>query len=450
MGNFGTFALSKTMRETLEHLGYLSPTPVQDDVIPKILRGESLSARSETGSGKTHAFLVPIIDRLNPENGLQAVIISPTRELAHQTYEFARQILVSFPLLKVSLVSGGKQIQKDEAKLTTMPNLLITTPGRLKTLAIDQPTANLSRAKVVVLDEADMLLEEGFYDTINSYISTLKNPQIMAFSATISPMLETIIKKYINPDYIAEISSVPNPNRVHHFLVDIHHQPMLKMVTDFITIKQPYLLLIFASRIPQVNTIYEHLRSLKMNVGIIHGDLTMRERQSMVKRIRQNEFQIIVASDMASRGLDLPDISDVLSVDLPPQLEFYLHRAGRTARYDKVGSSYLFLNQEETPNIQKLVAQGIIFSYLSLRDAQLFEVKNPLRPKPKHAVDTNLEREIKKAVVRERTSVVKPGYKKKVKLAVQRVKARHKRLVIKKDIRTRQIENYKKAGRQEE
>jgi ATP-dependent RNA helicase CshB len=433
MGSFKSFALSDQLVQALKKLGYVSPTPIQEDVIPKVLRGESLIAKAETGSGKTHAFLVPLIDKIDLEAGLQVIILSPTRELARQTYDFARQIAPTFPKLKVTLATGGREIEI--LTRTNTPHILITTPGRLVKLA-ENSSVNIYRVSTIVLDEADMLVDAGFLPIIDQYITKVEKPRILAFSATFPKSLEPFIKKFINPDFIVDQSEGNvAPLRVSHHLVDIHFKPIVEQVASFIDARQPYLMMVFASKVTLVKEIYEHLLQKGYKVGVIHGDLTPRQRNGMIKRIRANEFPIIVASDMAARGLDIDGVSDILSVDLPQQIEFYMHRAGRSGRYQDKGDSFLFFSHDASKELDKLSAFKLSFDYFSLKNGELKKEKPRVARRFNKIEEVALNRDIKKAIRITKSDEVKPGYKKKVKQAVAKVKARHRRLAIKGKVR---------------
>lgn len=453
MPKFEQYAIRKSMIHTLSRLGYTQLTPIQEAVIPLALRGESLVARSETGSGKTHAFLVPILERIDPnKKEVQAIILSPTRELAKQTYDFAKLIQADFPEIKILMVAGGVEKSRNKLKLENVPHILIATPGRLKDLGIEDTVTSLATSRVIVLDEADMLMDGGFFEDINLIISKLDTPQIMVFSATIPVKLSGIIEKYVGATNIIEIAKQNKTSaQVTHALIDTRHQPLMDTVLDFIKWRNPYFLLIFASKIDKVIEVYQFLQSQNYKVGMIHGDLESRERKAMMKRIRNNEFPILVASDMAARGLDIDNVTDVLNIDLPTDLDFYFHRAGRTGRYDKQGHCYTFYDNDNTDRPRKLIGLGVKFSYFSYRDRQFFEAKGlDYKRQPVRKIDPTLEKDIKIAVAKTKTSKVKPGYKKKVALAVEKVKKKYKRQIIEKDIRRQKVERYKQGAKRDE
>ncbi len=452
MSSFSSFALSKKMIDALKSQGYVSPTPIQDAVIPKALRGESLIARSPTGTGKTHAFLIPIIEKIEIEKKeIQAVIVAPTRELAKQTYDFAKRFSTSYPALRILLLSAGEERSRTIEKLARVPHLIIATPGRLHDLAVEEKVINFLTAKTFVLDEADMLMEMGFFNDINVIISNLTKPQVLVFSATIPEKLASALEKYAEPKHVIETSTKElTAGKVRHYFIDTRHQDLKECVKQFIEIKHPYLLLVFASKKETVETVYDYLRSQGIRAAMIHGDLEVRERKSIMRRIHANEFNVIVASDMASRGIDIEDVSDVLNVDLPRNTEFYFHRAGRTGRNGKDGQCYSFYDNDLTLPVQKVLDMGTKAEYLVFRDGALVEGKpiTPTAPNFRKKKNPELEKEIKKAAGMASSKIVKPGYKRKVRVAVERAKARHRRKVIKRDIRRQQVERYKSAAKE--
>lgn len=452
MPSFASYALSKKMIDALKSQGYVSPTPIQDAVIPAALRGESLVARSPTGSGKTHSFLIPIIEKIDLESReIQAVIVAPTRELAKQTYDFARKFNVSYPALRILLLSAGEERTRTIEKLARVPHLIIATPGRLHDLAVKEKVINFLTAKTFVLDEADMLMEMGFFNDINVIISNLTKPQMLVFSATIPEKLASALEKYVEAKHVIEVSGKElTAGKVRHYFIDTRHRDLKECVKEFIHIKNPYLLLIFASKKETVESIYEYLRSQSIKAAMIHGDLEVRERKSVMKRIHANEFNVIVASDMASRGIDIEDVSDILNVDLPKNLEFYYHRAGRTGRNGKDGQCFTFYDNDQTTGVQKILDMGTKGSFLIFKDGDLVEGKPivPAAPKFRKKKNPELEKEIKKAAGMASSKVVKPGYKRKVRVAVERAKARHRRKVIKRDIRRQQVERYKMQAKE--
>lgn len=439
MSKFSQFALANELVTTLTRLNYDDMTPVQEVVIPKILKGESLLVRSQTGSGKTHAFLIPIFEKLNEKvNQVQAIIIAPTRELARQIFDFASQINKEYKGLRILLLAGGLEKSRNSAKLALGPQLVIATPGRLKDIGFVNSVITLETVQTIVLDEADMLMDQGFFELISEILTRLNSAQILVFSATIPVKLNHIIEKFVGKSQVVDIDkTVTTSGSVSHYAIDIHHQDMLEAVNDFIKWKNPYLLLVFASNKKDVNSIYEYLTSKGLKVGLMHGDLESRERKSMLKRIRNDEFPIIVASDIAARGMDINNITEVLSVNLPHDLDFYFHRAGRTGRYDKSGDSYVFYDHDSAPEIEKLENLGVSFHYYQYKANEFVEKALVKRAKRQHSIehtDEALNTKIQKVRSVTQTTQVKPGYKKKVRTAVEKVKRIHRRQLINKKV----------------
>lgn len=449
---FSAFNISKDLIKILEQNGYVETTPIQQVVIPKALKGENIIAKSETGSGKTHAFLIPIIENCVESNLLQAIILAPSRELARQTYKFANQIIsdMSYKKIAVKLFISGEDSNKDLKSFKNGCNILIATPGKLRSL-IEESDFDMSMVKTLVLDEADMLLDSGFFDTIDAIFKKCdKNLQVEVFSATISEGLEVFLKKYISPDYV--VTSTNNEltsKTVKHYFINTKHKDINELLLLFIDQFNPYLLLIFANSKKKTRDIYNFLSSKKIKCGILSGELEARERKSMLRRINNDEFRVVVCSDLVSRGLDIQNVSDVLSVDLPNNLEYYYHRAGRTGRNFKTGNSYVFYDHDTFDLPLKLINDGLEVNFLKVENNSFVPMASPIKEKKRSKkMPTELDIAIKKAKITTMTKKVKPGYKKKVKTAIEKVKRRHRREIIRKDIRRQREERYIKESKE--
>ena len=449
---FSAFNINKDLIKILEQNGYVETTPIQQVVIPKALKGENIIAKSETGSGKTHAFLIPIIENCVESNLLQAIILAPSRELARQTYKFANQIIsdMSYKKIAVKLFISGEDSNKDLKSFKNGCNILIATPGKLRSL-IEESDFDMSMVKTLVLDEADMLLDSGFFDTIDAIFKKCdKNLQVEVFSATISEGLEVFLKKYISPDYV--VTSTNNEltsKTVKHYFINTKHKDINELLLLFIDQFNPYLLLIFANSKKKTRDIYNFLSSKRIKCGILSGELEARERKSMLRRINNDEFRVVVCSDLVSRGLDIQNVSDVLSVDLPNNLEYYYHRAGRTGRNFKTGNSYVFYDHDTFDLPLKLINDGLEVNFLKVENNSFVPMVSPIKEKKRSKkMPTELDIAIKKAKITTMTKKVKPGYKKKVKTAIEKVKRKHRREIIRKDIRRQREERYIKESRE--
>lgn len=443
---FESFNLKPDIIKALHALNYEEATSIQDIAIPKILKKENVIVKSETGSGKTHSFLIPILNNLTFDRGIEALIIVPTNELAIQTYEFFKEFKDYFPSLAIKLIINGVGLKKGEQQLKTNSQIIIATPTRLSYLLEDK-SINLENCKTLVLDEADMLAETGFFGDIEKVYNKLNNPQIVVLSATISQSVRDFLKINLPNDFIIEDEKNSLKNKITHYFINTKHIDLLESVEIFLKNINPYLLFIFANTKKEVNDIYLFLKKNKYKVGIISGELSLRERKAMLRRANNNDFQILVCSDLASRGIDVNDVSDVLNVNIPNNIEYYFHRAGRTARNGKEGNSYVFYNHDSLDKVNQLINLGIDPKYLKITNKELVIDQKPETKKKMNYVNVELVKEINKATSRIKTKNVKPNYKKKVRVEAEKVKRKYKRKMIKKEIRKELNKKFKSEGK---
>ncbi len=449
--SFKAINLSQTMIDSLSRQRFFEPSPIQLRSIPKALKGETLMVQSSTGSGKTLCFLIPIIDSIDLKNqNTQAIIVAPTRELAQQIYDFAIPFVEEFVGLKIRLFKAGEEIENSMKGLSISPHIVIGTPGRLAEILGEKHLLSLNSVKTIVFDEADMLLSEGYFSDIDKFALLVNQPQFLVYSATLEANLAHQLEKYVGPNVPIVNEEIMTSSNVLHYLIDIKHIDLNEAIREFIENVNPYLLLIFASKKETANSIYSYLKSNGYKVGLLTGDLSSRERKNVMKQLQNDKIYILVCSDMAARGLDIPNVTEVLNVDLPNNLEFYYHRAGRTGRFDKKGKCFTFYNNDFTKKPLALISNGVEFEYLSLRGGKLVEGKKieKTHPTKKH-LDPELAKEIRRINNQSarKDKKVKPGYKKKQKQAIEKAKQKHRREIIKKDIRRQRIERYKKEGR---
>ena len=447
--SFKGINLSSQMIASLNRQGFTNPSQIQLRAVPKALKGETLMVQSATGTGKTLAFLVPIIEKVDFLNqNIQAIIIAPTRELAQQIYDFAIPFTKEFPNLKIKLFKSGIEREESAQGLSIPPHIAIGTPGRLADILPGK--VSLKLVNTVVLDEADMLLREGFFGEIDKIVDQTNKPRFLVYSATLESNLAHELEKYIGPNIPVINEETMTASNVTHYLIDIRHNDVLTSLVEVIEAIKPYLLLVFASKKETANELYAGLRARKYKAALLTGDLDTRERKSIIRRVKDGEFYILVCSDMAARGLDIPDVTDVINVDLPNNLEFYYHRAGRTGRFNKTGNCYTFYSNDKTAKPLALIKNGVVFKYKVLRDGQLVDGKAIEKSHPtKRKVDEELQNKIQKvkAQTRSKDKKVKPGYKRKQKEAIEKVKKQHRREIIRKDIRRQRVERYKRENR---
>jgi ATP-dependent RNA helicase CshB len=346
------------INEAKQHCGFTTWTPVQEAVIPVFLRRTSVVVRSQTGSGKTHAFLLPMFEQFTEEPTLQAVIISPTKELAEQIYAQAMHLATLKPIT-IRFAAGGRSTTEK----TTTPQLLIGTPGKLEDILIKQHRYNLKTVKVLIIDEADMALEEGFLKTVDQIAGHLpESLQMGVFSATIPKGLEPFLKKYLsNPTFIQLADADLD---LTHYQYKVKPGKRFEGLKELVSAIQPFVGIIFCNTKDDVVDVYEKLQGHVESIAMVHGGLPARSRKQMMRRIKNHEFQFVVASDIAARGIDIPDVSHVINYQLPKDLSFYPHRAGRTGRIGKSGIVITLIDVDDDAQLKLLNVpmQKLIFA----------------------------------------------------------------------------------------
>ena len=456
MASFKEFALSDTMVAALKKQGYESPSPVQERIIPKALRGASLVCQSSTGSGKTHAFLIPTLSRIDFSlNRLQAIIIAPSRELARQIYDFAIPFKDFYPSLKVRLFTSEVEKTQNQQGLSISPQIVIGTPGRLYDMLSKDYELDLHGVKMLILDEADMLMELGYFDEVDSLFDKLpEKVQTMVFSATLEEGLKAKLAKYIASSFLFEGEETRTATSVSHHLVDIKHGEKEDALLRFLKAHPCYLAMIFSSTKEGVKKAAQAMKDAGLKAIAFYGDLDERERRKAIRAIKSNEYQYIVCSDLLSRGIDILDVTDVISLDLPFDNAYYYHRAGRTGRFDRKGDSWVFYNRDSLKKPRELQEEGVAFDYYELKGERLVQDELGLLNKRvftnKKKWDNEDEaREIKIAKARTRSDKVKPGYKKKTERAIERVKGKYRRKAIKASIKKVKDQKYREKAKKD-
>lgn len=406
---FQDFQLDAEVLKTLAELKITVPTSIQEKMLPLVMKDKNIIVAANTGTGKTLGYILTIISKLDLSvNKTQALVIIPTRELAVQIYEVCQRFKKNLPQLKVVNLIGGQDInnQKEKFKDNNQPHLVIGTPTRLK-LILDEQILKLTTSKIVVLDEVDMIFDLDFINDVDFILSKLATTtQLMVFSATIDNNLQSFLKKYLKNATIIDNINYKIQNNIKHFLVKTKHHNRLVVLKRLLTEINPFLCLIFINKKNDLSETLKLFHDQKIKVGQLHSSLKSRERIKMLKRVNDLEFQYVICSDIASRGIDLPGVSHVISLNLPHDLAYYFHRAGRGGRGKYEGSSYLFYDTDDEQNINFLIKKGI-----------QFESWPPEKQKPRQkwdqkkrtVVDIN---DFNKIAGKYHSRPVKPGYKK--------------------------------------
>ncbi|WP_110926888.1 DEAD/DEAH box helicase [Bacillus massiliglaciei] len=432
---FERFNLKSYMIDAVNALGFYKPTEIQERVIPSIKNGNSIIGQSQTGTGKTHAYLLPIMDRLDAEKSeVQAIIAAPTRELANQIYKEALKIAEHFPedrQIQVRMFIGGTDKQRTIDKLKTQPQLIIGTPGRIKDL-VEVQALQVFTADTLVVDEADLMLDMGFIEDVDNFASRMaESIQMLVFSATIPEKLKPFLKKYMdNPKYVHVNPKQAAAAKIEHLLIPSKHRDKIQLLHDIAVRFNPYLGIIFTNTKKMADEVADALIAKGLKVGRIHGDLSPRDRKRMMKQIDQLDFQYIVATDLAARGIDIEGVTHVINYELPSDLDFYIHRTGRTARAGNDGIAATIYETSDEDALNRLEKMGITFHDADIQKGDWVEIddRNKRKNRKKQASSADLQAKTK---VRKSTKV-KPGYKKKHAREVAEFKKRQRRAEKKK------------------
>ena len=438
MSNFEKFNFKEYINKTLSDLHFESPTAIQEKVLPLALNGKDIIGKSPTGSGKTHAYLLPILQNIDVTvNEVQAVIMTPTRELATQIYNNLVEFTKNEERLRLRLITGGLDRSRMIQKVSKVPHIVIGTPGRIKDIGLDNAEFNMMSAKMLVLDEADMIMETGFLDDVSLIAAKMPDKlQMLVFSATVPQTLKVFLQKYMHAPLLLEITKKEvTPETIDYYLVPARHRDKKEVLLNVLSGIQPYLCLIFCSKKETVTEIYSFLKKNKYNVGVIHGDLEPNIRRNMMKKIYNNEFAYIVASDIAARGIDIEGVSHVINIDLPRELEFFFHRAGRSDRNGAHGICYTIYNKDDVQTLYKIMDSKVSFKSVEYKNDEWKELQPLVRPRKKKEYSDDLNNQIRSIVVKNKAKKVKPGYKKKVKEEIEKTKKKHRREMIKKNIK---------------
>lgn len=413
-------------------------TRVQEDVLKEVNRKNDLIVLAPTGTGKTHSFLFSILETLDIENqSLQAVILAPTRELAMQTHDFSKFLTQVNENIKIELAIGGMDNSRLEKSLKNDPHILISTPGKLKDV-IERNMVRLDFVELLIIDEMDMMFDYGFIEEINEIASRFLNKtRFMLFSATLPQGLNQFISKYLhNPIQIKSEDKTFQP-KINHILVHRRHQELEEAVLDVVSAINPSVAIIFANTKDQVGNISRYLREYGIETVEIHGGLNDRLRTQVVRQIRSGHIRYIVATDLAARGIDLPEISHVINANIPTHdLSFYTHRAGRTGRTGRDGMAISLVDDQDQNAISRLMNQNINFSFKRIRNGELVDARPFVNFERRgKQVDPEIAAKLRRKKVK-----VKPGYKKKHKAKIDKLMKDKRREFIKQDIRRQKKE----------
>jgi len=340
---FEDFNLVPTLKANIARKDYENPTPVQDQAIKPILEGRDLIGLAQTGTGKTAAFLIPLIDKIARDREQRALIVTPTRELAGQINE-ELHILSQGMGIYSSLVIGGANIHRQISDLSRRPSVVIGTPGRIKDL-VDHKHLYLGDFRTIVLDEVDLMVDIGFINDVKYFISLLPRPrQSLFFSATIPPKVREVLTAFVTNPVTVSVKKQDTPENIEQDVIKVVDRTKKVDQLHDLLIKDGFnKVLIFGRTKHGIDKLDGQLTMRGFKVGSIHGNKRQSQRQQILKSFKQDEISILLATDVASRGLDIDNVSHVINYDLPETYDDYIHRIGRTGRLNKKGTALTFV-----------------------------------------------------------------------------------------------------------
>lgn len=362
---FNELNISPEILRAIEDMGFEEPTPIQQRSIPFILSGRDVTGQAQTGTGKTAAFAIPVIEKTVPEKCMvQTIVLSPTRELTIQISEEFNRLLSYREDIRVLPVYGGQPIERQIHELKRGVHILIGTPGRVMD-HLRRGTLSLSGIETVVLDEADQMLEMGFREDMEEILSqTPKERQTILFSATMPKPILKISKSFQKKPEFVSISpgqlTVPS---IEQKYLEVREKDKLEVLCRLIDINSSDLSMIFCNTKKRVDELSGMLRSRGYFAEGLHGDMKQQQRDRVMSRFRNGSIDILIATDVAARGIDIDDIDIVYNYDVPQDVEYYVHRIGRTGRAGKSGASYTFVSPKEIYKlrmIKKLAKVNIV------------------------------------------------------------------------------------------
>lgn len=382
---FAQLKVDETMVEKLHRTGKDIPTPVQERAIPALLNGRDVIARAQTGVGKTLSFVIPLFDKVDPQKEfVQALILSPTRELAQQTAGEIRK-LEGDTGIRTLTVSGGRDFEEKKRKIGHRAQVLVGTPGRLLD-HLRKGNTSLGGVKYLVLDEVDEMLRQGFGEDIETLLSLMPQPhQTMMCSATLDEEVRKLGRQLtINPLVIDIAPKESTASTIHQICIKVSEDHKADALASLIRRYNPFLMLVFCCSKERAIELSDWLYGEGFNVDVLHGDMSQTKRRQVMENFRKAKLQILVASDIAARGLDVEGITQVVNYDIPHDPDWYVHRIGRTGRAGSEGTAITFYTADETRWLQNLEKKlDITLERQNLAGETVRRTVKPVRPKKK-------------------------------------------------------------------
>lgn len=428
--SFKDFNFKPYIQRALDELKFVDPTDVQAKLIPVVRSGRDLVGESKTGSGKTHTFLLPIFEKLDESSDdVQVVITAPSRELGTQIYQATKQIAEHSEqeIRVVNYVGGTDKLRQIEKLKVSQPHIVIGTPGRIYDLVKSGDLA-IHKAHTFVVDEADMTLDMGFLDTVDKIAGSLpKDVQILVFSATIPQKLQPFLKKYLTNPVMEKIKTATViADTIDNWLLSTKGRDKNAQILELSKLMQPYLAMIFVNTKERADELHSYLSSNGLKVAKIHGGIAPRERKRIMNQVKNLEFEYIVATDLAARGIDIEGVSHVINDAIPQDLSFFVHRVGRTSRNGLSGTAITLYQPSDDSDIRELEKLGINFIPKVIKNGEFQDTYDRDRRNNREKSYQKLDTEMI-GLVKKKKKKIKPGYKKKIQWKVDEKRRKERR-----------------------
>ncbi|HGK5820719.1 TPA: DEAD/DEAH box helicase [Streptococcus agalactiae] len=428
--SFKDFNFKPYIQRALDELKFVDPTDVQAKLIPVVRSGRDLVGESKTGSGKTHTFLLPIFEKLDESSDdVQVVITAPSRELGTQIYQATKQIAEHSEqeIRVINYVGGTDKLRQIEKLKVSQPHIVIGTPGRIYDLVKSGDLA-IHKAHTFVVDEADMTLDMGFLDTVDKIAGSLpKDVQILVFSATIPQKLQPFLKKYLTNPVMEKIKTATViADTIDNWLLSTKGRDKNAQILELSKLMQPYLAMIFVNTKERADELHSYLSSNGLKVAKIHGGIAPRERKRIMNQVKNLEFEYIVATDLAARGIDIEGVSHVINDAIPQDLSFFVHRVGRTGRNGLSGTAITLYQPSDDSDIRELEKLGINFIPKVIKNGEFQDTYDRDRRNNREKSYQKLDTEMI-GLVKKKKKKIKPGYKKKIQWKVDEKRRKERR-----------------------
>ena len=354
---FSSLPVDAPILQAVEQMGFQQMTEVQSKAIPPMLKGRDVIAKAPTGTGKTCAFGIPLIQRVDTDSSdVQAIILAPTRELATQICDDLRQLTQFLPQLRTVVVYGGQSMEKQKQQLKKGAQILVATPGRLLDL-MQHRSVVLSKVSMAVLDEADKMLDMGFYKDVRKILDSLKGlKQMCMFSATISREVMDIGWLYQrDPEEITVLPVQDSEPKIDQYSIRCIGREKIEIILRLMKQFEVSRAIVFCNTKYTTGMVAEQLHAQGLNTACLHGDMRQSERNKIMEQYKAGEIDILVATDVAARGIDVSDIQVVFNYDIPQENDAYLHRIGRTGRAKKEGISFVLHSKDEQKRLDNII-----------------------------------------------------------------------------------------------